>query len=149
MKTESSSLAPQDFINDTKKSWERRLEVPTHQGLPSMCAAENVFSKIPFYHESVFYIFISKFTKFDRKWPQFLFFDNKVSTQQHFVSCLFRKNAEKLKIHARLECLVYDPTLGPLQFWHMHQLHHVLLMFTYSLFRNPVKSNWSQRRWSF
>ena len=32
----------------------------------------------------------------------FVFFDYKVSTQQHFESRLFWKNAEKLRIHAQL-----------------------------------------------
>ena len=38
----------------------------------------------------------------------FLFFDYKVSAQQHFESLLFWKNAEKLRIHARLEHPVQD-----------------------------------------
>ena len=35
------------------------VEQTVEQGLPSVCAAENVLSKIPFYHENVVYILIS------------------------------------------------------------------------------------------
>ena len=37
-----------------------------------------------------------------------MFFDNKVSTQQHFESRLFWKNAEKLRKHASLPSHVDD-----------------------------------------
>ena len=75
------------------------------------CVRLRVFlSNVPFYHESGFCILISKkFTKFDRKWPHFMFFDYKVPTQKHFKPRSFWKNAGKLRIATCLASLAKVP----------------------------------------
>ena len=65
-------------------------------------AAESLFKRSPVFCMKVLFTFLH-LSKFYRKLPKFCIFDNKVSTQKHFESRLFCKNAEKLRIHASLE----------------------------------------------
>ena len=74
------------------------LTVTAHQACVRLSFLLN---EVPFYCERVVYIIMYQFIKFDRKWPQFCVFDNKIWTQQHFESRLFWKKwreAENLRI---------------------------------------------------
>ena len=93
----SQTFKELDRLNIKRSENSILLETKARCNVFQACVRLRVFlSKFPFYHESVVYILRQEFTKFERKWPQFLFFNYKISR-------LFCENAKKLRIHTCLE----------------------------------------------
>ena len=75
----------------------------------SVCDWEFYQAKSCFIMKALFILLYINSTKLIENNQNFVFFDYKVSTQQHFESRLSWKNAKKLRIYTRLASLVSTP----------------------------------------